>query len=108
MADFRWNRMSSHFPCILTGSISVGGVLVVRSRPRGERIPGSKPDSTEEPQCKRVWLKLNPSGPNVLPLVWCGSLERGCKLRCRPRHLTTVQNYEVCPKIPLVLIQNAT
>ncbi|GFU04463.1 uncharacterized protein TNCV_1080261 [Trichonephila clavipes] len=24
---------------------------------------------------------------------WCGSLERGCQLRCRPRHLTMVQNY---------------
>ncbi|GBM87360.1 hypothetical protein AVEN_112787-1 [Araneus ventricosus] len=27
---------------------------------------------------------------------WCrGSLERGCQLRCRPRHLTEVQNYEL-------------
>ncbi|GFS83573.1 hypothetical protein TNCV_1657871 [Trichonephila clavipes] len=26
---------------------------------------------------------------------WCGSQERGsCQLRCRPRHLTMVQNYE--------------
>ncbi|GBM29959.1 hypothetical protein AVEN_167437-1 [Araneus ventricosus] len=41
-------------------------------------------------------------------LVWCGSLERGCQLRCYPRHLTTVQNYEVRPKIALVLLQNGT
>ncbi|GFU21891.1 uncharacterized protein TNCV_3283641 [Trichonephila clavipes] len=26
---------------------------------------------------------------------WCGSSERGCQLRCRPRHLTMVQNYVV-------------
>ncbi|GBL92637.1 hypothetical protein AVEN_123807-1 [Araneus ventricosus] len=32
--------------------------------------------------------------PNVLPLVWRGSLERECQLRRRPRHLTAVQNYE--------------
>ncbi|GBN06055.1 hypothetical protein AVEN_141317-1 [Araneus ventricosus] len=41
------------------------------------RNPGSKPDSTEEPPCKRAWCTLNPWGPNVLPFVWCGSLERG-------------------------------
>ncbi|GBN14450.1 hypothetical protein AVEN_243485-1 [Araneus ventricosus] len=29
---------------------------------------------------------LNPSGPNVLSLVWCESLERGYRLRCRPPH----------------------
>ncbi|GBL78703.1 Jerky -like [Araneus ventricosus] len=36
--------------------------------------------------------------------VWRG----GCQLRCRPRHLTEVQNYEVRPKIALVLLQNGT
>ncbi|GBM68770.1 hypothetical protein AVEN_97905-1 [Araneus ventricosus] len=42
------------------------------------------------------------------PLVWRGSLERGCQLRCRPRHLTVVQNYLVRPKIALALLQNGT
>ncbi|GFV58125.1 hypothetical protein TNCV_2109531 [Trichonephila clavipes] len=28
-------------------------------------------------------------------LVWYGSYKRGCQLRCRPRHLTMVQNYVV-------------
>ncbi|GBM17780.1 hypothetical protein AVEN_271602-1 [Araneus ventricosus] len=35
--------------------------------------------------------------PNVLPLVWRGNLKRGCQPRRRPRHLTSVQNYEVRP-----------
>ncbi|GBN46706.1 hypothetical protein AVEN_251110-1 [Araneus ventricosus] len=40
---------------------------------------------------------------NVLPLVWCGSVERDCQFRGRP-HLPAVQNDEVRPKIaPLVL-----
>ncbi|GBN59524.1 hypothetical protein AVEN_48457-1 [Araneus ventricosus] len=64
----------------------------------------SKRDSIEEPPCDRVWSTLNPSGPNVLPLGWCRSLERGYQLRSR--HLTTVQNSEVRSKIALVLLQN--
>ncbi|GBL96309.1 hypothetical protein AVEN_238676-2 [Araneus ventricosus] len=39
----------------------------------------------------------------------CGvSLEKECRLRSFPRHLTTVQNYEVDPKIALALFQNGT
>ncbi|GBN00170.1 hypothetical protein AVEN_14265-1 [Araneus ventricosus] len=37
------------------------------------------------------------SGSRIDPLVRCGSLERGYQLRCRRRHLTRVQNYEVRP-----------
>ncbi|GBM04454.1 hypothetical protein AVEN_146907-1 [Araneus ventricosus] len=51
--------------------------LVVRSRLRGQMAPGPKPDSTEESPWKLVWSTLNPPGPNVLPLVWRGSLEGG-------------------------------
>ncbi|GBM33514.1 hypothetical protein AVEN_273010-1 [Araneus ventricosus] len=47
--------------------------LVIRSRPRCRRVPGSKPDSTEGPPCKRVWCTLNPSGPNVPR--WCGAIQ---------------------------------
>ncbi|GBL97085.1 hypothetical protein AVEN_254125-1 [Araneus ventricosus] len=34
-------------------------------------------------------------------LLWCGAeVWRGrCELRCRPRNLTAIQNYEVLPKI---------
>ncbi|GBM62631.1 hypothetical protein AVEN_187037-1 [Araneus ventricosus] len=52
------------------------GDLVVWSRPRGRGVLGSKPDSTEELPRKRVWCTLNPSGPNILMLVWFRSLER--------------------------------
>ncbi|GFX18356.1 uncharacterized protein TNCV_4306571 [Trichonephila clavipes] len=37
---------------------------------------------------------------NVLPLVWY-CMRRGCQLRCGPRHLTMVQNYEVRHQKPL-------
>ncbi|GBO04771.1 hypothetical protein AVEN_138629-1 [Araneus ventricosus] len=52
------------------------GCLVVRSRLQGQRVPGSKPDSIQELPCKRVWCTINPSGPNVLPLVRRERLER--------------------------------
>ncbi|GFW30481.1 hypothetical protein TNCV_454191 [Trichonephila clavipes] len=42
---------------------------------------------------------------NVLPLMWCGSWKRGCQLRCRPRHLISVQNYEVHRQKPCVAEQ---
>ncbi|GBM03599.1 hypothetical protein AVEN_229195-1 [Araneus ventricosus] len=70
--------------------------LVVGSRPRETRVLASEQDSTEEPSCKRVWCTLNPSGPNVLPLVW--KFGEGCQLGCRPRHLSAIQKYEVFPK----------
>ncbi|GBN46805.1 hypothetical protein AVEN_55918-1 [Araneus ventricosus] len=38
----------------------------------GRTVLGSKPNFTEEPPRKRVCCTLNPSGPNVLPLMWCG------------------------------------
>ncbi|GBM71090.1 hypothetical protein AVEN_146305-1 [Araneus ventricosus] len=57
-------------------AVQARGGLVIRSRPRDRRVPGLKPDSTEEPPCKWVWCTLNPSAPHVLPLVWCESLER--------------------------------
>ncbi|GBM09914.1 hypothetical protein AVEN_2875-1 [Araneus ventricosus] len=50
--------------------------LVARSPPRDRRVPGPKPESTEDPPCKWARYTLNPSGPTVLPLVWCRSLER--------------------------------
>ncbi|GBO00342.1 hypothetical protein AVEN_41416-1 [Araneus ventricosus] len=64
----RYNR-GSH-PVVLRG------VLVVRSWLRGQRVPGSKPDSIQELPCKRVRCTINPSEQNVLPLVWRERLER--------------------------------
>ncbi|GBN54118.1 hypothetical protein AVEN_78824-1 [Araneus ventricosus] len=84
---------------------SFGG-LVVRRQARSRRVPSSKPDSTEDLSCiwsvPRYVIRRRSS---ILPLVWCGSLERGCQPRCRPRHLTAVQNYDIRRKIALVLLK---
>ncbi|GBN87709.1 hypothetical protein AVEN_131809-1 [Araneus ventricosus] len=83
------------------------GDLVVRSRLWGRRAPGSRPDSTEDPPCMGpVARQIVRSGQTSSR--WCGVevWRGGCQLRCRPRHLTAVQNYEVRPKIALVLLQN--
>ncbi|GBM77925.1 hypothetical protein AVEN_89588-1 [Araneus ventricosus] len=54
------------------------GDPVVKSLPRGRRAPGSKPDSTEDLSCiGPVARQIIPILPNVLPLMWCESLERG-------------------------------
>ncbi|GBM64403.1 hypothetical protein AVEN_135127-1 [Araneus ventricosus] len=86
------------------------GGLVVKYRLRGRRAPGSKPDSTEDSPCGACCTPNHTYWPNVLQLVWCVAalFERGRQLKCRPPHLTTAQNYEVGPKIALVLFQNWT
>ncbi|GBN65264.1 hypothetical protein AVEN_200996-1 [Araneus ventricosus] len=57
-------------------------------------------------ECGSVARYIIGDRSNVLPLVWCGSLERECQLRCR--HLTTVQNDEIHPKIARALLQKGT
>ncbi|GBL78362.1 hypothetical protein AVEN_42883-1 [Araneus ventricosus] len=109
------------------------GDLTVRPRLLNQRVSGPKPDSTEDPSCKRaccalnltLWVKRPPAGvvsithvhrlihrvlspQGWMGLVWCGSLERECQLKCRSRRLTVVQNYKVRSKIALVLFQNWT
>ncbi|GBL85753.1 hypothetical protein AVEN_193197-1 [Araneus ventricosus] len=75
--------------------------LVAASRLRHRRMQDSKHDSKENLLYMRACCTLNQMlWSDVLPLVSCGSLKR----RCHPRHLTTVQNYEVCPKIALVFL----
>ncbi|GBN40809.1 hypothetical protein AVEN_16221-1, partial [Araneus ventricosus] len=47
------------------------GSLVVRSRLRGRRAPGSKPDSTEDPPCMGPAVRqIIRSGQT--PSRWCG------------------------------------
>ncbi|GBO09099.1 hypothetical protein AVEN_240814-1 [Araneus ventricosus] len=64
-----------------------------------------KSDSTEDPLCMRpvargyIVAKCPPVG-----VAW--KFGEGCRLGSRPRRLTAVQNYEVHPKIALVLLQN--
>ncbi|GBM62608.1 hypothetical protein AVEN_187021-1 [Araneus ventricosus] len=84
----------------------VRGGLVVRSRLWGRRAPGSKPHPTEDPPCMGpVTRQIICSGQKSSR--WCGmeAWSGGCQFRCRPRHLTVVQYYEVRP---LVLLQNGT
>ncbi|GBL72722.1 hypothetical protein AVEN_127956-2-1, partial [Araneus ventricosus] len=81
------------------------GGLMVRRRLRSRRVRGSKPDSTEDPPCLRACCALNYTyGANVLQLGCCGRLEKGLQLRRPPRD----QNYEICSKLALALLQNGT
>ncbi|GBO13553.1 hypothetical protein AVEN_138187-1 [Araneus ventricosus] len=74
---------------------------MVWSRLRGRRVPGSKPDSIEEPPGKRFWYALIPSASNVLLLVWRGSLD-GRAARCCLRHLPPLEIKRLAPKYPRV------
>ncbi|GBM82009.1 hypothetical protein AVEN_51854-1 [Araneus ventricosus] len=68
---------------------------------------GSKIDSTEDPSYIGI-IHVKSYVGGQTSSRWCGSeVRRGvCQLKCRPRHLTQFQNYEVHPKIAFVLFQN--
>ncbi|GFX65491.1 uncharacterized protein TNCV_4735391 [Trichonephila clavipes] len=53
-----------------------------------------KPSTSEDPPCREVMHVKSVESSNVLP---CGvEVRRGrCQLRCRPHHLTMVQNDKV-------------
>ncbi|GBM37804.1 hypothetical protein AVEN_84516-1 [Araneus ventricosus] len=58
--------------------------LVARSRPRGRRVPGPKPDSTEKPSCKNiksVGAKCAPTGVVQKYPHWPGIPKKGVKIR---------------------------
>ncbi|GBL74116.1 hypothetical protein AVEN_231012-1 [Araneus ventricosus] len=78
-----------------------GRVCKYASRSRHRSVPGSKPDFTTDQSCMWVWRR----GSDVLPLVWCGSLE---SWRCLKHHLTMAQNYDARPKIALASLQKGT
>ncbi|GBM61291.1 hypothetical protein AVEN_253039-1 [Araneus ventricosus] len=64
--------------CLLQEMSEGRGGLVVGSKPRGQRVPGSKSASTEDTSCMGpVVPQIIRERPNVVQLVWCGSLERG-------------------------------
>ncbi|GBN37930.1 hypothetical protein AVEN_126745-1 [Araneus ventricosus] len=75
------------------------GGLVVRSRPRSLRIPGSNPDSTIDPPCMGpAACKILRTGPSSSH--WCGAeiwIGRR-QVRRRPNHLAAARNYESRPK----------
>ncbi|GFW60351.1 hypothetical protein TNCV_1844311 [Trichonephila clavipes] len=51
------------------------------------------PSTAEDSPCRGSMHVKSVESSSVLPLVWCGSSERG-QLKCSPRHLTKAQNYE--------------
>ncbi|GBM96442.1 hypothetical protein AVEN_246540-1 [Araneus ventricosus] len=71
------------------------------------RVPGSKPDSTEDPPC------MGPAKCQVIAvvaskrqlLVWREAWREGAS-QVSSRHLTAVQNCEVRPKITRVVKRN--
>ncbi|GFY32583.1 uncharacterized protein TNCV_673381 [Trichonephila clavipes] len=55
-----------------------------------------EPSTTEDLPYRGAMHVKSVESSNILPLVWCGNLKREMTAqRCRPRHLTVVQNYEV-------------
>ncbi|GBN58673.1 hypothetical protein AVEN_32234-1 [Araneus ventricosus] len=62
-------------------------------------VPCSRPDSNKDPSYNGpaanqiIRMELN-----VLLLAWCGSLERGCQLRCCPCHLPWFKMTRSVPK----------
>ncbi|GFV42983.1 uncharacterized protein TNCV_2661781 [Trichonephila clavipes] len=72
------------------------GSQVVKISDRGWRVTSSSPVPLKT---RRVGERcmLNLSRARTSSRWWGGVVRRGggCQLRCRPGHLTTVQNYEV-------------
>ncbi|GFY27616.1 uncharacterized protein TNCV_910671 [Trichonephila clavipes] len=58
-----------------------------------------EPSTAEDPPCREKMLFKYVESSNILPLVWCGSKKKGCQVRCRPRHLTMVQVYEILSRV---------
>ncbi|GBM28434.1 hypothetical protein AVEN_33890-1 [Araneus ventricosus] len=101
------NKSSPTAGCTLLGYIQNLVDLVVKSRLRSWRVPGSKSDSTDVstsigPVARYIKRRVS----NILPLEQCGSLEDGVTAQCRPGHLPAVQDYESCPQITLKFLQN--
>ncbi|GBM89648.1 hypothetical protein AVEN_22635-1 [Araneus ventricosus] len=83
--------------------------LMRRQWPNGKVMALGSEGSRLETRNHRALGPLHQSpGPNAPPLVWHGSLSEGVQARCRTRHLTELQNYELQSKIALVLLQNGT
>ncbi|GFX26983.1 uncharacterized protein TNCV_1841551 [Trichonephila clavipes] len=71
------------------------GNLMIKAPDRGWPCHEFEPSTTKY-QLRRAAMYIKSiESSTALPLVWCGSWERGCQLRCRPRYLTMVQNYMV-------------
>ncbi|GFS57205.1 uncharacterized protein TNCV_491201 [Trichonephila clavipes] len=81
--------------------------LTFKKSDRGLACHEFEPSTTKDPPCRAGMHIKSVEISNVLPLVWCGVVVRRgvCQLRCRPRHLTMVENYVVVAKSPHVAEQ---
>ncbi|GBO42512.1 hypothetical protein AVEN_97065-1 [Araneus ventricosus] len=85
------------------------GNLVVRCWPRSPRVPGSKPDSTEDLPCILTCCTLNHTqGVKLPPAVVVEKFGEGVPAQVPPRYLTAVRSDEVRRKLALVLLPNKT
>ncbi|GBM81838.1 hypothetical protein AVEN_147577-1, partial [Araneus ventricosus] len=100
------------------------GGLVERSRHQDRKVPGWKPSSTEDLPCigpigrqltthsrwygAKIPILARPTQEGTSNSSDAEASRGGCQPRCRPRHLTAAQNYEVRPKATLVLFRNET
>ncbi|GFV71102.1 hypothetical protein TNCV_698931 [Trichonephila clavipes] len=55
-----------------------------------------QPSTSEDPPCRGGRCTLNTSRLKRPPVAVVWKSREECQLRCRPRHLTMVQNTEVC------------
>ncbi|GFX27650.1 uncharacterized protein TNCV_107481 [Trichonephila clavipes] len=82
-----------------TGDHSSHGILVVNISDLGWHVTSPSPVPLKTCRVEQK-CTLNMSRAQMSSR-WCGVVFRrmGCQLRCRPRHLTMIQNYEVrCQK----------
>ncbi|GBL95148.1 hypothetical protein AVEN_253493-1 [Araneus ventricosus] len=79
------------------------GSIVGAFRLGDRRVENSRSDAPKDSLYDRAWYRLYLSRIKCPPArVMPNFKEEECRLRCRPRHLTTVKNFEVFPKIALV------
>ncbi|GBL94248.1 hypothetical protein AVEN_37944-1 [Araneus ventricosus] len=75
------------------------GGLVLRSRVLGQKVPGSKSDSTEDSLFLWACYKLNHTyGSKSPPAVLVRKFGEGVPAQMSSSHLTVIQNFEVRPK----------
>ncbi|GBM46960.1 hypothetical protein AVEN_241185-1 [Araneus ventricosus] len=67
------------------------GGLVLRSRPRGQKVPASERDSTEEPPCKRL-VHAKSSGAKCLTVGVVRKFGEGVRAQVSSSHLTEVDD----------------
>ncbi|GBM13466.1 hypothetical protein AVEN_40406-1 [Araneus ventricosus] len=103
------NEPNGSYPWFVPQLWLIHGGLVVKVRLRDQRASSSEPDSSEDPPCVRAACTLNSTSWAKRPLG--GEVRKfgyGAPAQVSPCHLTAAQNYDVRPKIGLLLLQEGT